>query len=765
MIWLPVGGGMDRVQTLSNARQSGSREARPEPVPPCSFGPYELEAEVGRGGFGVIYRAWHRTLGRRCAVKMIHATAVYPGDDAARALEHEASAAAGLDHPGIVRIHEFGSAEGRVYIALEWVEGTDLGRWLPTRVVPPAEAARLFRGIVEAVAHAHDQGLFHHDLKPANVLVDSTGRVRLTDFGLARRAGPATGRAHGTAGIGTPQYAAPEQASDQFGEPRAVTDVFALGGLLYFLLTDRPPFRGETASGTLKAVLSEDPPPPRALRPGIPEDLEAICLRCLEKRPSRRYASVRDVLVDVDRFLEGEPVLARGEPRRAAVPGWVRRRWRLWAATAVAVVAMAVAGRGWMRSTEALVERERAARAEASAGRERAERETARARRARYAAHVQLAFEAFNQGANESALEALRREVPSDGAPDLRGWEWTFLTRWCTAMPDASVGTGATAPEAAEGVSQPPAPALMSFARLGSGVVAAGLLGDGTRAWVATASGVQAWDATRGTLLHDLPADPEAVESALWLGPDGVQGWVARAWVGGRLGLRALQGDAATVSVEEPGWQVVPRYSGASEMTFSADGTRLVLADVANGVRVHAVPSMELVGRFAGFAARATDVSATGAQVAAADAEGHVRVWARDGNATNAVVAMVPKVQKVSFSGDGSRLLAGTLDGWVRVLDAATGREQGAHGPVGAAILAVAMSPGGGRVAAGTSDGRVIFWDAATGDTLGTLRPGLGAVQAVRFVGAEGLALAATGGVKVYGPRRDGPGAGGGRGE
>lgn len=750
---------------LSDGRHNDGREARPEPVPPCSLGPYDLEAEVARGGFGVIYRARHRKLGRWCALKLIHAKAVYPGNDAARALEHEAAAAAGLDHPGIVRIHEFGSADGRVYLAMEWVEGTDLGRWLPTRVVPPMEAARLFRGIAEAVAHAHEHGLFHHDLKPGNVLVDAQGRVRLTDFGLARRAGTAWGAMQGPMGHGTPQYAAPEQASDQYGEPRAVTDVFALGGLLYFLLTDRPPFRGETASGTLRAVLTEEPPSPRALRPGIPEDLEAICLRCLEKRPSRRYPSVREVVAEVDRFLEGEPVRARADGAGGKVPGWLRRRWRGLAVAAVLVGTTVAAARGWVRSMQATVAGERAARIEAQAARERAERDAARDRRARYAAHVQLAFEAFNQGAHESALEALRREVPAARETDLRGWEWGFLARWCSPVEGASAGplaagsNGLAAQEVATPATLPvtgaraPEPSALMFTNGASGVVATGLLGDGLRAWVATAAGVQAWDVAGGTLLHDLPSDPEAVESALWLGKEGAQGWVARAWVGGRLGLRALHGESATVVVEEPGWQVVPRYSGASEMVFSQDGTRLVVADVANGVRVHAVPSMEVVRRFPGMAARAADISATGTRLAAADAEGHVRMWDVAGGGTNAVEAMVPKVLEMAFSPDGTRLLAGTLDGWVRVLDVSTGREQPACGPVGAAILSVAMAPGGGRLAAGTSDGRVVFWDAGTGDVLGTLRPGLGAVQSVRFVGADGLALTATGGVRLYGPR------------
>ncbi len=743
---------------MSDEESTGSGAARREPVPPCFFGAYELEEEVGRGGFGIIYRARHRALGRRCALKMIHARAAYPGDDAARALEHEAAAAASLDHPGIVRIHEFGSAEGRVFLAMEWVDGPDLGRWLPTRVVPPMEAARLFRGIVEAVAHAHEHGLFHHDLKPANVLVDSRGRVRLTDFGLARRAGSGSGvgwGVRGVAGIGTPQYAAPEQASEQYGEPRAVTDVFALGGLLYFLLTDRPPFRGDTISGTLRAVLAEEPPSPRLLRPGIPEDLEAICLRCLEKRPSRRYASVREVLEDVDRFLAGEGVLARAEGMRPRWSGPVRRR----VAWGVGLAWVVVAGAWMVRSvtgTLAATQAEaRAAVAALESERARSAIEVGKVRGERRVAHMRMAFEAFNHGAVEAAMEALQREVPREGEADGRGWEWGFLHRACVAVAGGvsaglATGFGGEVRVAGAGAAGNPGAYTLAFTNAASGVVASGLLGGGLHAWVASASGVQIWDVVGARLVHEIPSEADAMRSAAWMDVDGAGAWVARAWVGGRLGLRALGVESATVSVEEPGWQAVPRYSGALDLGFSADGRRVVVADVANGVRVHAVPSMEPVWRRAGVPARRAEVSPTGQNVAAAASDGTVWIWGMGLGVTNAAMARVPQAEELAFAPDGKRVLAGTLDGRVVVLDVGTGQELGRMGPMGAAVLALAMDGAGTRVAAGTSDGRVLFWDAGSGEWMGTLRPGLGAVHGLRFLGRDGLAVAATGGVRVH---------------
>ena len=293
-------------------------------------------------------------------------------------------------------------------------------------------------------------------------------------------------------------------------------------------------------------------------------------------------------------------------------------------------------------------------------------------------------------------------------------------------------------------------PISLTFTNLAPGVVGSGLLGDGSRAWTASSSALQAWDVASGKLLHDLPADAEAMKSALWMKGDGSEAWVARAWVGGRLGLRALGIEASTVSVEEPEWQPVPRYSGALDLSFSADGTRIVLADVANGVRVHAVPSMEVVRRMPGVAARRAELSPTGSRIAATTSDGKVWTWGIGSGVTHAWTADVPQAQEVAFSPDGQRVLAGTLDGKVVVLDGASGRVLARLGPLGVAVLALAMDAGGTRVAAGMSDGRVVFLDPVAGDLVGTLRPGMGAVQGVRFLGRDGLAVAGTAGVRVH---------------
>lgn len=413
---------------------------------------------------------------------------------------------------------------------------------------------------------------------------------------------------------------------------------------------------------------------------------------------------------------------------------------------------MLAAGLAWRRShavvleARAAVVREHALRREAESGRTRAEAEAEKARGERYAAQVRLAFEALNHGLPEAGLEALGREDAASGGRSRRGWEWAFLSRWC----GVAAGRGGAMREPGAGGARPGPVATLAFTNASAGIVAAGLMADGTRAWVATAAGMQAWDVTGARLLHEVGADAEAMESALWMGRGGTGGWVVRSWVGGRLGLRALDGEGGTKTVEEADWRPAPRYSGAMGMRFSQDGSKLVMADVANGVRVWEVPGLTLMRSFPGFPARTAEVSPAGDVVAASDGGGNVRIWGLTGTGTNAVAATLPGVQELGFWGEGRRLLAGTLDGWVRVLETGTGREVGACGPAGAAVLAVAMDIEGRRVAAGLSDGRVVIWDVGTGEVMGTLRPGMGAVQALRFVGRDGLALAAVGGVRLY---------------
>jgi serine/threonine protein kinase len=258
---------------------------------PYTFGHYELLAEIARGGMGIIYKARQRELDRLVALKMILAD---PDSITLERFTLEARAAAGLDHPNIVPVYESGWVEGRPYFTMALVKGENLQEHVEAHGLPdPRKAVELLRGIVDAVAHAHARGVVHRDLKPQNVLIDESGRPRVTDFGLARRFREPTNLTSPGQLLGTPQYMAPEQA---LGDARAIgppVDIYALGGILYFLLTGNPPFTGPLTMTVLRQVVEEPPVPPHEINANVPRGLQNICLVCLEKRPDRRYPSAK----------------------------------------------------------------------------------------------------------------------------------------------------------------------------------------------------------------------------------------------------------------------------------------------------------------------------------------------------------------------------------------------------------------------------------------------------------------------------------------
>jgi len=295
------------------------------------FGDYELLEEIARGGMGVVYRARQVSLARTVAVKMMR-PGVLATEDEIRRFQAEARTAASMQHPNIVAIHEVGEFEGLHYFSMDYVEGPSLAELVRQKPLAPKEAARYVQVLAEAVQYAHGKGILHRDLKPSNVLVDAGGQPRITDFGLARPMEGGAGMTVTGALIGTPAYMPPEQAAAEGAALSPASDCYSLGAILYELLTGSPPFRGAGPVAIARMVVEEQPARPRSLDANIGRDLEAVCLRCLEKDPALRYQSAADLAADLGRFLHGEAVQARRVPR------W----WGRWPVAAAALVLAAI---------------------------------------------------------------------------------------------------------------------------------------------------------------------------------------------------------------------------------------------------------------------------------------------------------------------------------------------------------------------------------------------------------------------------------------
>jgi serine/threonine protein kinase len=300
------------------------RPVTPGPVAEVSdFGPYELLGEIGRGGMGVVYKARQKGLDRIVAVKMILASHLASAEQVSRFYD-EARAAAKLQDPRVVSIHDVGQIHGQHYFAMEHVAGPSLAQLARGGPIDPTLAARLVLEVARAVGRLHRQGVVHRDLKPSNILLDEAGRPCITDFGLAKMLTAEGSATRSGAIVGTPSYMAPEQAAGR-GGVGPLSDVYSLGAILYELLTGRPPFDEDNPLDTLVQVLESEPTAPGHLRDGLPRALEMICLRCLEKSRGQRYVSADALADDLERFLQGEPVEARRLPPVQRAIRWARR--------------------------------------------------------------------------------------------------------------------------------------------------------------------------------------------------------------------------------------------------------------------------------------------------------------------------------------------------------------------------------------------------------------------------------------------------------
>src|SRR5438128_1490859 len=345
-------GSAEDVSNVTTAPQI-KKAARPEKMF-ADFGDYELLEEIGRGGQGVVYRAHQKSLNRTVALKVI-GLGHWATEAHLKRFRLEAEAAASLEHPGIVPIHEVGEHDGSCYFSMKLIEGGQLDAAAKREAMPIRRAVELIAKVAHTVHYAHEHNILHRDIKPGNILLDAKGEPHLTDFGLARLVEAESTVTRTREVLGTPSYMAPEQAAGETTKLGKATDVYGLGAVLYQLLTNQPPFAGGTTYETIRLLLNTEPRKPRALNRKIDRELSTICLKCLEKDPQRRYPSALALADDLEHWLKHEPIRAHRTGIFTRGRKWLQRKPAI---AAVVTLSLALAAAmGWNIRKGALISR------------------------------------------------------------------------------------------------------------------------------------------------------------------------------------------------------------------------------------------------------------------------------------------------------------------------------------------------------------------------------------------------------------------------
>lgn len=744
------------------------------------FGDYELIDEIARGGMGVVYRAKQTSLNRVVALKMILAGQL-AGEQEVQRFHAEAEAAANLDHPGIVPIYEVGEVEGQHYFSMGYVDGVSLAELIAEHPLPPEEAAEFTLKIAEAIGYAHEQGVIHRDLKPANVLVPSrpdnegsslnSGRAsisgsgfqssgssltpRVTDFGLAKQVqGDEQLTASGQI-LGTPNYMPPEQASGKTDEIDQRADIYSLGGILYALITGRPPFQAANQLDTLMQVLEKEPVPPRQLDSKLPRDIETIALKALEKDPKRRYQTALEMADDLRRFLGGEPILARSITSVERAWRWAKRKpvvASLGALAAALLLVVSIGGplaavqQSKLRSlaedreeqatlakqaAEQFAAQEKIAKQEAVQANEALGKEKERAERTLYARTVSLAYQAWHDD-NVARTEDLLNKTQ----PEFRDWEWDFIKKLCHSENQTLRGhTGI--------------PFRMRLSSDGKRMVSIGRVHGTPNLDV----GVYLWDMESGTVVKkypyrafDISADANVVAlETISDGPvvlfDPASGKELRS-------IPAHGGGTAWASFNSDGSQLVTtgpdktvriwdtksgkeiqsitdvRRRLVHDVRFSPDDKRLYWKTFDGMIQIYDVDSGKKVYEIEDRIYRndAVDVAISpDNKILAAASNGPINLFdVESGEKVASLFGHRSSVLSVCFSPDGKRLVSSGLDGTIRVWDVAQRREvfryRGHKFGVMYGVWEVAYTPDGQWILSGGSDTTIKIWSADGGD-------------------------------------------------
>jgi eukaryotic-like serine/threonine-protein kinase len=745
---------------------------------------YEIFEELGRGAASVVYRARRSDLNRFVALKVIAAGPQMPPQTRER-FRREVEAIARLAHANVVQVYDVGQQRDFLYLAMELIKGGNLTSVLGAPQ-PAREAAQLIATVSAAVDYAHRQGVVHRDLKPANILLQhgdgaspsraarprsqspsagsrhQTAIPKITDFGLAKLL-PGSGLAddgmtQSGAILGTPAYAAPEQASGHAAEAGPTSDVFSLGVILYELLTGRPPFQGANAMETLVQVAHQDPVPPMRLVPKIPRDLQTICLKCLEKDPRKRYATAGELTEDLERFLHDRPILARPVGRGELTLRWMRRNKATAAALGglalvlFVLVAGALVAAAYFRRQEA-VQENLASEKTRLANENETERQNAVVAATREAGLRQLAEKqedaldcnlyiaemnmagqaATSSGGVARVLELL--SLAEKHRTDLRNWEWYYLDGLCHRD-------------------------LATLRGHQRSVMAAAWSPDGRQLASAGDQGViQLWDANRGETLRTWRASFRAIQSIAW-SPDRTR-LATASWDGAVKVWEVGSGKEVLVlipekSVESP--DGITPLSAVFAVAWSPDGKQLVsggedsvvhIWDAAKGSETRVIPCHNQKVLSLAWSPDAN-------RLASALTDSTIRIWdTTTGKETRTLRGHLNWVNSIAWNPKGTELASASKDRTVKVWSATDGKELLSFGGHSQSVSAIAWSPDGAHIATASDDRTVKIWPSAGGSETSTFRGHTERVTAVAW-SPDGKRLASASGdmtVKIWDAR------------
>jgi WD40 repeat protein/serine/threonine protein kinase len=687
------------------------------------FGEYELLEEIARGGMGVVYRARQTSLERIVALKMILG-GQFASKQIIQRFKGEVTAAALLQHPNIVAIHDVGIHADQHYFSMDYVNGLDLAHFVGNRPLAPKKAARYVKIIAQAIHYAHGQGILHRDLKPSNVLIDSvTDEPRITDFGLARRLDGESSLTLTGQVLGSPNFMPPEQAGGAGNHKVGRhSDVYGLGGILYYLLTARAPFQADSLETIVTQVLQADPVSPRSLDASVPRDLETISLKCLSKEPARRYVTAREVEEELDRFLHDKPIQAR--PISGAERAWRWSRRNLAAATlSLSLILAIIVGFstiGWQLHRISNAERS--------------------ARRDLYTANMNLAYRAWNEGNLQRPQELLKLYLPQDGKEDLRGFEWRYLWKLCE---DESRHTFTNMQFAA-------ARNKLSLGADPQTVVAAS--GD-TLKWLDVQKGGELRSRTVGkakiTSLYAAPGRPGLIAyrtdrleaqspSGEMLLNGGLADWeshshdpdydrtFALSWDG------TLLATSCTTTLQlfdvKSGQPLGPALNLGdnliTSLAFSPDG-HLACGTFGTKIHILEVPSLKPINVLTGHTAAVSFLcfDRNGTKLVSSGGESRIRVWSYPEGRPLIEFANLGEDLDLAISPDGLRLAGGGMDHSIRIWNLAHPEAPPIflHGHVGR-VNSVLFSRDGRELYSASEDGTVKVWDEFSGNSTNILR-------------------------------------------